>query len=95
MTELHMKPENKQIVLLSNNYETQDVIFGNPFDETASSIDRRLSVSMNVVGEEVEPYQPIDCRIVRMTSKQTSRLILMLMGFVCVMLGLWPRNENE
>ena len=94
MTELHMTGKDKQVLLLANNYEDQWV-YGNPYDETANSIDRRLSVSMDVVGNEVAPYQPIDCRIIRMTSKRASRMLLLLVGFVCVVLGLWPRSETE
>ncbi|QQE12337.1 hypothetical protein JD969_02360 [Planctomycetota bacterium] len=89
-SELRLKPEGTNFVMVRNGLSYVPISSGH---REGNSIERQLTVSMDVVGEEVEPLEPINTRLVRMTTKKKSRIVLLVMGLGCLVLGLWPSEH--
>ena len=89
-SELRLKPEGKNFVMVRDGLSYVPISNGH---REGNSIERQLTVSLDVVGEEVAPLEPINTRLGRMTTKKKSRMGLLIMGLGCLVLGLWPSEQ--
>ncbi|WP_145078097.1 hypothetical protein [Poriferisphaera corsica] len=88
-TELSLKPTGKDIFFVAQELYDQERLDDS---QMMSAIERQLDVSLDVIGHEVAPYEPVNSRLVRMTTKPKSRYLLMGMGLICLFLGVWPQG---
>ena len=54
-------------------------------------IESWLSTPQPVIGQDIPAYRPMNTRLVRLT-RGPSRYLLLLVGLICLVAGLWPEN---
>lgn len=62
--------------------------------EVPEVIEAWLSTPQPVVGRDIAAYRPMNTRLTRLTTGN-SRFVLMLVGIVCLLVGLWPEKSRE